>query len=125
MISYEVEVFRLIEFFRSRNIEINNVVITLYTGQKKVEEFMDYKIDGKPLKRKARHPVGLCATLAEAALALERQREPLTPKQKAQAKRAVKRFWETPLRKGKRRYYDNCLYFFCLLMLGGQYKKYM
>ncbi len=48
MISYEIEVFRLIEFFRSHNIEINNVVITLYTGQKKVEEFInklkDYKI---------------------------------------------------------------------------------
>ncbi len=98
-------------------------LIAFFDG-KKVEEFMDYKIDGKPLRRKARHPVGLCATLAEAALALERQREPLTPKQKAQAKRAVKRFWETPLRKGKRRYYDNCLYFFAMLALSGNYKVY-
>lgn len=48
MISYETEVFRLIEFFRSKNIEINSVVITLYAGQKKVEEFIkklkDYKV---------------------------------------------------------------------------------
>ena len=36
----------------------------------------------------------------------------------------LRRFAELPLRKGKRRYYDNCLYFFCLLMLGGQYKIY-
>ena len=48
MISYETEVFRLIEFLRSRDITVNNVVITLYTGQKKVAEFVntlkDYKI---------------------------------------------------------------------------------
>lgn len=98
-------------------------LIAFFDG-KKVEEFMDYKIDGTPLKRKARHPIGLCATVAEAALALERQREPLTPKQKSQAKRAVKRFWETPMRKGKRRYYDNCLYFFAILALSGNYKVY-
>ena len=34
-------------------------------------------------------------------------------------------FADTPLRKGKRRYYDNCLYFFCLLMLTGNYKPYI
>lgn len=33
-------------------------------------------------------------------------------------------FWNQPLRKGKRRYYDNCLYFFCLLMLAGKYRIY-
>lgn len=48
MISYETEVFRLIEFFRAKNLEINNVVITLYTGQKKVKSFVkklkDYDI---------------------------------------------------------------------------------
>jgi len=33
-------------------------------------------------------------------------------------------FWNQPLRKGKRRYYDNCLYFFCLLMLAGRYRIY-
>ena len=27
-------------------------------------------------------------------------------------------------RKGRRRYYDNCLYFFCLLMLTGNYRIY-
>ncbi|MBR3368866.1 DUF1846 domain-containing protein [Candidatus Saccharibacteria bacterium] len=48
MISYETEVFRLIEFLRSRDITIESVVITLFTGQKKVAEFInalkDYKI---------------------------------------------------------------------------------
>ena len=32
---------------------------------------------------------------------------------------------ELPMRKGVRRYYDNCLYFFCLLMLTGNYKIYI
>ena len=40
------------------------------------------------------------------------------------AKRAVERFWNTPMRTGRRRYYDNCLYFFCMLALSGKYVKY-
>ena len=39
-------------------------------------------------------------------------------------KKFLKNFAETPLRKGARRYYDNCLYFFCLLMLTGNYRIY-
>ena len=41
VISYETEVIRLIEFLRSRDITINNVVITLYNGQKKVKKFIE------------------------------------------------------------------------------------
>ena len=37
----------------------------------------------------------------------------------------LKRFWELPMRTGKRRYYDNCLYFFSLLMLSGQYRTWV
>ena len=48
VISYEAETIRLIEFLRSKNIAINNVVITLYDHQKGVEKFInklnDYKI---------------------------------------------------------------------------------
>jgi oligosaccharide reducing-end xylanase len=36
----------------------------------------------------------------------------------------VKLFWNTPLRQGKRRYYDNCLYFFAMLALSGNYRMY-
>ena len=36
----------------------------------------------------------------------------------------VHRFWETPLRTGDRRYYDNCLYFFAYLALSGNYRIY-
>lgn len=98
--------------------------IILFFDGKKVEDFMDYKIDGTPLAKKARHPVGLCATIAESVLAIERQKAPITQKQDAATKRAVKRFWNTPLRTGKRRYYDNLLYFFALLALSGNYNVY-
>ena len=37
---------------------------------------------------------------------------------------AVRRFFEMPMRTDKRRYYDNCLYFFTLLALSGNYRIY-
>lgn len=36
----------------------------------------------------------------------------------------VQTFFEMPLRQGDRRYYDNCLYFFSLLALAGQFNMY-
>ena len=39
MISYETEVLRLIEFLRSKGIIVNSVVITLFNGQKKAQDF--------------------------------------------------------------------------------------
>ena len=39
MISYETEVLRLIGFLRSRGITVNSVVITLFNGQKKAQDF--------------------------------------------------------------------------------------
>ena len=39
MISYETEVLRLIEFLRSKGILVSSVVITLFDGQKKAEDF--------------------------------------------------------------------------------------
>ena len=39
MISYEVEVLRLIEFLRSKGIYVSSVVITLFEGQKKARDF--------------------------------------------------------------------------------------
>lgn len=103
--------------------EIASHIVSFFDG-KKIEDFMDYEVNGTPRKRKARHPVALCATIAQASLTLERCREPVSDKVKKQAKRAVKRFWETPLRKGKSRLYDNSLYFAALLSLSGLYKVY-
>ncbi len=48
MITYESEVLRLIEFLRDKGITVNSVVITLFKGQKKAEDFAnklkDYSI---------------------------------------------------------------------------------
>jgi oligosaccharide reducing-end xylanase len=71
-----------------------------------------YLIDGTLLEEPARHPVAIVATNAQASLA----------SRGAYAKECVKRFWETPLRMGGRRYYDNCLYLFAMLALSGKYR---
>lgn len=85
-----------------------------------VEDYKKYKIDGSPVKladgsdEKALHPVGLLATLAQTTLACSSYA-------KVSAEKIVRRFWETPLRHGERRYYDNCLYMFAMLALSGKY----
>lgn len=75
-------------------------------------DYRMYVIDGTPLEEKALHPVGLIATNAQAALATSG----------ANAERLVRVFWNTPVRTGVRRYYDNCLFFFSLLALSGRYR---
>lgn len=97
--------------------KIDTNIIKFFDG-KKAEELKDYLIDGTALKKNARHPVALISTVAAAAIAVD-------PKDKEgmeAAKRAVKRFWDTPMRVGRRRYYDNCLYFFAMLALSGKYQ---
>jgi len=95
-------------------------IIRFFDG-KALEDLHDYRVDGRELKKLARHPIGLIATIAEAALALgpDASAEDLEA-----AKRAVKRLWDTPMRRGRRRYYDNCLYFFAVLALSGKYVMY-
>ena len=78
------------------------------------EKYMAYQIDGTPAEEPAMHPVAITATLAAASAASD----------SSYADEYLRTFWNTPMRKGKRRYYDNCLYFFCLLMLGGRYRIY-
>ncbi len=73
---------------------------------------MTYEVDGTVLDRPALHPVGLLATNAQASLAAK---GPF-------AKEFVMKFWNTPLRTGDRRYYDNCLYLFAMLALSGKYR---
>jgi len=87
------------------------------------QDYKIYHIDGTPAHGdpsefpwkfgdKAMHPVAIIATNAAAALAADG----------AYARRCVELFWNTPLRTGARRYYDNCLYFFALLALSGHYR---
>lgn len=73
-----------------------------------------YELDGTVLEEKALHPVGIIATNAQASLAADGEN----------ALSCVKKFWDTPLRTGDRRYYDNCLYFFAFLALSGNYRIY-
>lgn len=71
-----------------------------------------YEIDGTIINEKALHPVAIIATNAQASLASKGK----------YAKECVDLFWNTPLRTGDRRYYDNCLYIFALLALSGNYR---
>jgi oligosaccharide reducing-end xylanase len=74
-----------------------------------------YETDGTVIDFPALHPVGLLATNAQASLAAQgRHRLAL-----------AERFWNTPPRKGSRRYYDNFLYIFAFLALSGNYKVYI
>lgn len=89
----------------------------------KDDPYKIYEIDGTQLEQPALHPVGILATTAQAALAVE---GPLSADSddpaKALAAEWVERFWNEPLRKGDRRYYDNCLYLFAFLALSGNYR---
>lgn len=73
-----------------------------------------YEVDGTVLPIPALHPVAITATNAAASLVANGP----------WYETCVRRFWDTPLRTGPRRYYDNCLYFFAFLALGGNYRVY-
>ena len=78
------------------------------------ENYRAYDLDGTPHDEPAMHPTAITAVMGAASIASHSDKADFW----------LRRFWETPMRRGKRRYYDNCLYFFCLLMLGGQYRIY-
>lgn len=79
-----------------------------------VDDYRRYQIDGTPFEEASLHPIGLLATNASASLAADGP----------DAAHFAQLFWDTPLRTGQRRYYDNCLYFFSLLTLSGNYRIY-
>ncbi len=76
------------------------------------QDYRIYEIDGTPLSEKALHPTAIIATNAQASLAAAGE----------WVVQHVRQLWETPLRKGDRRYYDNCLYLFAFLALSGNYR---
>ncbi len=84
-----------------------------------------YEVDGTRLAEEALHPIGILATTAQAALAVD---GPIAKDSANQAKAVaadwVERFWNQPMRTGNRRYYDNCLYLFAFLALSGNYRIY-
>lgn len=79
-----------------------------------------YTVDGTPLERPVLHPLGLLATIAQSALAIPYSEEDESAF--AEARKWVEWFWNEPMRKGGRRYYDNCLYMFAVLALSGNYR---
>lgn len=89
-----------------------NKIQSFFAGIHDINDYKKYMIDGTPLEEKALHPVGLLATNAMASLAANG----------SNAEDFVRRFWNQPLRRGVRRYYDNCLYFFSLIALSGKYR---
>ncbi|OPJ64043.1 glycosyl hydrolase family 8 [Clostridium oryzae] len=87
---------------------------TFLSQNAKLGEYKAYTVKGEAFDDPALHPNAIIATTAAGSLAAKgRYRF-----------QWVKDFWKLPLRKGNRRYYDNCLHFFCLLMLAGQFKIY-
>jgi oligosaccharide reducing-end xylanase len=79
-----------------------------------------YEVDGTSLEIPVLHPVGLLATMAQSALSVPYSED--TGSDFEIASKWVEWFWNQPLRQGKRRYYDNCLYMFALLALSGNYR---
>lgn len=92
-------------------IEVNQKIQRFFEGVPP-EDYRRYKVNGEPFDEKALHPIGLLASLAMGSLATHGEL----------SNHYVLKFWDTPLRKGERRYYDNCLYFFSLLSLAGKFK---
>ncbi|GAA0348999.1 glycosyl hydrolase family 8 [Bacillus horti] len=89
--------------------------IQAFFADKDPLDYRRYTIEGDPFEKKSLHPVGLIATNAMASLAAT---GPI-------AKAHVDLFWQTPVRQGERRYYDNCLYLFAMLALSGNYRIWM
>ena len=79
-----------------------------------------YEVDGTPVEQPVLHPYGLLATMAQSALAIPYDASPESDF--AVAQRWVDWFWNEPLRRGIRRYYDNCLALFAYLALSGNYR---
>nr|MCR5232314.1 xylanase [Lachnospiraceae bacterium] len=72
------------------------------------------------LDEPALHPIGMRAATTQGALAV--LRDGVDDKTKETAYRWIRDFFDTPLRQGDRRYYDNCLYMFAFLALSGNYR---
>lgn len=101
----------------NKDEELGDIIDRLqafFSENTRLNEYDNYMIDGRSIGQPALHPVAIIATNAAGSVAAK-------GKYRIEW---VENFLNTPLRKGDRRYYDNCLYFFCLLMLGGRYRIY-
>lgn len=94
------------------NSECANKIQTFFNENVRDDAYKIYTIDGTIIEESALHPVAIVATNAMGSLAARGKYSDL----------CVRKFWNTPLRKGVRRYYDNCLYLFAFLALSGNYR---
>lgn len=83
-----------------------------------------YEVDGRPTEQTVLHPLGLLAATAQGALTVPAEESGEGESGWKIAKQWAEWLWNRPLRRGERRYYDNCLYLFALLALGGNYRIY-
>lgn len=105
---FEVDITRkLREFYKDKCITEN--------GE---PTFDVYEIDGTRIDQKALHPYAIIATNAASVLATNEG------KLDEADLNAIKLFWDLPLRKGVRRYYDNFLQIFAMMALSGNYRIY-
>lgn len=86
-----------------------------FFARQDLSDLRAYELDGTPQSEPAMHPTAIRAVLGAASIAAGGPSR----------LRFLKEFADLPMRRGKRRYYDNCLYFFCLLMLTGNYRIYL
>lgn len=97
---------------KGQRVAADNIQKFLYGDFKKGNYYI-YEIDGTiAANSPALHPVAIPATVAAASLAADNE----------YTKEWVEAFYKMPLRTGKWRYYDNCLYFFAFLALSGNYR---
>ncbi|MBT1162031.1 glycosyl hydrolase family 8 [Bifidobacterium sp. SO1] len=83
-----------------------------------------YEVDGTPVAdERVLHPVGFIAATAEGSLAAIHADPSRHPDAERNARAWVDLLWNTPLRIGPRRYYDNFLYAFAMLALAGRYRR--
>lgn len=80
-----------------------------------------YEVDGTSVEQTVLHPLGLLAATAQGALSVE-NRGGAEDDDWRVAAQWVEWLWNEPMRRGPRRYYDNCLYLFALLALSGNYR---
>ncbi|MCH9276387.1 glycosyl hydrolase family 8 [Bifidobacterium amazonense] len=83
-----------------------------------------YEVDGTPVAdERVLHPVGFIAATAEGSLAAIHADPTAHPDAERNAHAWVDLLWNTPMRVGPRRYYDNFLYAFAMLALAGRYRR--
>ncbi len=93
-----------------------------------------FEVDGTIVESPTLHPVALQVTTTAGLLAVvgkyldkcggdfKKLKECMPEQEYELAYRWIEKLWNTPMREGDRRYYDNCLYFFAFLALGGKYR---